>query len=588
MKCLKKLLCTVMAVSVIAGAFSVVSASAVEKAQVNSVSIDLNTASYNEQKVKEFVTRLYDICLDRKPDAQGLADWSGQLKNSQATGVSVAYGFIFSAELQGKSLSNEDYIEIMYKAFFGRFIGFANSKEFFKLCSDYGIICGCHVKGKDYKKMAKINLFVERLYEIVLGRECDQGGMLDWSTRLATGKISGVGAAYGFFFSPEYNGQNNTYSKYIEDLYKALMGRPSDQGGKDNWMDKITNGGSKESVFNGFAGSQEFIKICGDYGIERGDLISESTNTTDTLTEEKLLASRKEYVVNSDGKKVLLSEDTFKDGDLIKNVCYDGVFEKGDYKPTGLSYVQYELLSDGGEIRRYNASEYAKYDSNGRLVEEGFEGEGNYRNYVVYDKPMSYVPELKGNTSVTVNALDANGRVTQYKQYGVGDDNKAVLNGEGWYKYDSDGNDAYGEYKVYNYVDGKQMTGFHQKSERTFDSKGNLIEAKEYYMNDETGKWELSSISKNTYTYDANGNLVKETSKYTSYSDGSQNFEFTSTRTYKYDGNGNVITEENEYYKMEYAYDSEGYLISLRDYDKENKYWTTYVYENTYAESAKG
>ena len=107
-------------------------------------------------------------------------------------------------------------------------------------------------------------------------------------------------------------------------------------------------------------------------------------------------------------------------------------------------------------------------------------------------------------------------------------------------------------------------------------------------MNDETGKWELSSISKNTYTYDANGNLVKETSKYTSYSDGSQNFEFTSTRTYKYDGNGNVITEENEYYKMEYAYDSEGYLISLRDYDKENKYWTTYVYENTYAESAKG
>ena len=91
---------------------------------VTNVAEDEVATAYEEnayvQKVKEFVTRLYDICLDRKPDAQGLADWSGQLKNSQATGVSVAYGFIFSAELQGKSLSNEDYIEIMYKAFFGR------------------------------------------------------------------------------------------------------------------------------------------------------------------------------------------------------------------------------------------------------------------------------------------------------------------------------------------------------------------------------------------------------------------------------------------------------------------------------------
>jgi len=44
--------------------------------------------------IQDFVTRMYQVCLDRTPDEYGLNDWVNQLVNKSATGCSVAYGFI--------------------------------------------------------------------------------------------------------------------------------------------------------------------------------------------------------------------------------------------------------------------------------------------------------------------------------------------------------------------------------------------------------------------------------------------------------------------------------------------------------------
>ncbi len=270
--------------------FSLITASAVaaDKAPV----IDRSQITVN-QGISDFVTRLYDICLDRTPDPTGFKTWTEQLSNGENTGVGCAYGFIFSNEFQNKNVSNDQYIELMYNCFFGRasdpdgkanwlsamnsgmtreelFLGFANSVEFFNLCKTYGITAGCHVLGKDYQKVAKINLFVERLYNIILSRPCDQAGMIDWSTRLANKEISGAQAAYGFIFSDEYRNKNRSDSDFLEDLYLAFMGRASDQGGKAYWQNQINIGRTDRDIFNGFTGSQEFIAICNDYGIDKG------------------------------------------------------------------------------------------------------------------------------------------------------------------------------------------------------------------------------------------------------------------------------------------------------------------------------
>ena len=277
--------------------------------------LTLNVSAADQDKeLREFVTRLYNVCLKRDPDDSGLDYWISELKDQKETGVAVASGFIFSPELQEKSYSNEDYVKVMYDAFFGReadtdgfnywvkrmndgmsrqdlFTGFANSQEFFDLCDSFGVVAGTFIPQYDFAKVNRTNFFVERLYNVVLGRKCDREGMMYWSDELLSGRISGTSAAYGFFFSKEYEQSNKYYSEYIDDLYNALMGRQADTDGRNYWLSQINGGSSKEHIFNGFASSNEFSGICSNYGILQGGTVSEQNNTTNTLRPDADAAS---------------------------------------------------------------------------------------------------------------------------------------------------------------------------------------------------------------------------------------------------------------------------------------------------------
>lgn len=114
------------------------------------------------QLIEAFVTRFYQLCLDRNPDPAGLEGWTNDLLSQIRTGADVAKGFIFSPEFIGKGTVNADYLTILYKAFFSRdpdqagwaiwlselnagrdrgevLDGFIYSTEFSNLCSEYGI-----------------------------------------------------------------------------------------------------------------------------------------------------------------------------------------------------------------------------------------------------------------------------------------------------------------------------------------------------------------------------------------------------------------------------------------------------------------
>jgi hypothetical protein len=70
--------------------------------------------------VAAFVSRFYQQCLDRNPERSGYDGWTNELLSRTKTGADVAYGFVFSPEFLGKNTSNEDYLTILYKAFFNR------------------------------------------------------------------------------------------------------------------------------------------------------------------------------------------------------------------------------------------------------------------------------------------------------------------------------------------------------------------------------------------------------------------------------------------------------------------------------------
>lgn len=270
--------------------------------------IGLSTPSMTAQAadnegINQFVTRLYQVCFGREPDAGGLADWSNRLATGHETGAQVSYGFVFSQEFQNMDLCDSHYVDALYEAFFGRasdeggkadwmnrlasgqtrgavMTGFVNSQEFHNLCESYGITQGTGdwssadivVNGNCVKDKPSEGIynFVTRLYTTCLERNADAAGVEDWANRLAHGE-TGSNVAYGFVSSQEYKNKNVDNDQYVNMLYRTMLGREADADGRAYWTGRLRNGVSREEVFNGFLQSTEFAGFCKEAGIVVGD-----------------------------------------------------------------------------------------------------------------------------------------------------------------------------------------------------------------------------------------------------------------------------------------------------------------------------
>lgn len=66
-----------------------------------------------------FVGRLYNDCLGRNYDTQGLEDWCAAADNGSSA-AGIAGGFVFSEEYKNKHTENDAYVEMLYHTFLGR------------------------------------------------------------------------------------------------------------------------------------------------------------------------------------------------------------------------------------------------------------------------------------------------------------------------------------------------------------------------------------------------------------------------------------------------------------------------------------
>ena len=115
------------------------------------------------EPVTAFVSRFYQLCLNRDPDPSGLDRWVAELLQGSITGADVAFGFVFSPEFIDRHTSDGTFVNILYRAFFNRapdddgytawldsltvsndrhavLKGFLFAPEFYELSHNYGII----------------------------------------------------------------------------------------------------------------------------------------------------------------------------------------------------------------------------------------------------------------------------------------------------------------------------------------------------------------------------------------------------------------------------------------------------------------
>lgn len=131
--------------------------------EVKKGTVELTEYRDLNEGVTGFVSRLYYLALLRKPDVDGLNNWTQQLISKKTSPKSVAHGFVFSKEMNERNLSNSDFVSMLYNTMLGRwpdepglkdwvsqldsktktrediFAGFADSKEFAEIVRSYNI-----------------------------------------------------------------------------------------------------------------------------------------------------------------------------------------------------------------------------------------------------------------------------------------------------------------------------------------------------------------------------------------------------------------------------------------------------------------
>ncbi len=179
----------------------------------------------------DYIAVLYEMLYDRAPDQNELDSWVQKLESGKLREM-VAYDFI-------------------------------RSQEFKNLTRGYGTVAFSEADNA----LFQLKSFIQRFYQLVLGREPDRDGFNYWVSHLTDGSESGGKIAIGFFQSSEFINRQTSDSDFLDIVYHSFFNREAGSAGKKNWIDELSLGTSRLEVINGFVGSQEFFDLAKNFGI---------------------------------------------------------------------------------------------------------------------------------------------------------------------------------------------------------------------------------------------------------------------------------------------------------------------------------
>ncbi len=217
------------------------------------------------------ILRLYRAVFAREPDATGFGYWNG-LARSGTSLVQIASDFRQSAEYKatyGENPTNEDLVNLLYENVLGR-PGDAGGIAFWvgRLSTDLSvedllIAFADSVENisitETSQPLDSDHSKVLRLYQAVFGRAPDAGGFEYWVGLKQNGLSMNQMAAQWTTF-PEFRtayGENPTDAELIDGLYQNVLDRPGDAGGIEYWLGRRAQGMSVARLLIAFADSPE-------------------------------------------------------------------------------------------------------------------------------------------------------------------------------------------------------------------------------------------------------------------------------------------------------------------------------------------
>ena len=239
---------------------------------------------------------MYTVALNRPADSNGATYWTEQLMTGAKDGAAVAKGFVLSAEMERRNLTDSQFVDMLYKTFFDRaadangkaywmnllangvsrayvFRGFCHSQEFTNICNSYNIERGTIKLTENRDQNHNITMYVFRCYERTLGRKPDVSGLNFWTGQILTKKRTPIDVAGNFVFSAEFKNKKLSDEEYVKVLYRMFFDREYNAPGTDPngikfWLNELKTGRrDRYKVFTGFANSQEFKSVLKTFGL---------------------------------------------------------------------------------------------------------------------------------------------------------------------------------------------------------------------------------------------------------------------------------------------------------------------------------
>ena len=165
---------------------------------------------------------------------------------------------------------------------------------------------------------ASASAFVERFYTNILGRPSDSGGLNAWLNVINTESAAAV--ALGFLNSAEFLNKNLDDSAFVDILYRTLFDREGDAGGVAVWMDELASGKLREMVIYGFLRSAEFKNLSDSFGVTAFSAADESAYGIRAFAERfyTLVLGRQPDKGGFDNWVTALGNGSYAGGDIAK------------------------------------------------------------------------------------------------------------------------------------------------------------------------------------------------------------------------------------------------------------------------------